>query len=84
MAFAQTGLTKLGNKTGAKQHWDYNAGADTVATVTAAGYFNDVRGMLRVGDRIDLTAAADTAFRVLSVTAVPSTGDVTVAALAFS
>lgn len=84
MAFAKTGLTKLGNITGVKQHWNYNAGADAVATAVAAGYFNDVRGMLRVGDRIDLLAASNAAFRVLTVATVPATGNVTVTAAAFS
>lgn len=90
MALNKTQLSKVGNlnsiagATGSKQLWHYDAGADSVATSVAAGYFNDVRGYLKVGDRIDLVAATQTAFRVLTVTAVPASGNITVAAAAFS
>lgn len=90
MALTKTQLSKVGNLnsvaggTGSKQLWHYDAGADSVATAVAAGYFNDVRGFLKIGDRIDLVAANQTAFRVLTVTAVPPTGNITVAAAAFS
>lgn len=67
-----------------RQMWHYNGGADAVATVVAAGYFNDVRGFLAVGDVIIVVAAANAAFRVLTVATVPATGNVTVAAAAFS
>lgn len=90
MALNKTQLSKVGNLnsvaggSGSKQMWHYDAGADTVATVVAGGYFDGVRGFLKVGDRIDLVAAGQTAFRVLTVTAVPASGNVTVAAAAFS
>lgn len=90
MALDKTQLSKLTNMnpvagaSGSKQAWHYNAGADSVATVVAAGYFNDVRGFLRAGDRIDVVAAANAAFRVLTVAAVPATGNVTVTAAAFA
>ncbi|MFC5374723.1 hypothetical protein ACFPIF_19360 [Brevundimonas faecalis] len=90
MALNKTQLSKVANLnsvaggSGSKQFWHYDAGADSVATATGAGYFNDVRGFLKVGDRIDLVAATQTAFRVLTVTAVPASGNITVAASAFS
>lgn len=90
MALNKTQLSKVANlnpiagAAGSKQMWHYDAGADAVNSVTTAGYFNDVRGYLRVGDRIDLVAAAGAAFRVLKVTAVPKAENVTVAAYAFS
>jgi hypothetical protein len=90
MALNKNQLSKVGNLnsvTGAatsRQIWHYDAGADSVATAVAAGYFNDVRGFLFVGDRIDLVAADGAAFRVLRVTAVPKTGNVTVSAAAFA
>lgn len=90
MALNKNQLSKVSNLnsvTGAaasRQIWHYDAGADSVATAVGAGYFNDVRGYLFAGDVIHLVAAGGTAFRVLTVTAVPKTGNVTVAAAAFS
>lgn len=90
MALNKNQLSKVSNLnsvTGAaasRQIWHYDAGADSVATAVAAGYFNDVRGYLFVGDVIHLVAATGTAFRVLTVTAAPKSGNVTVAAAAFS
>ncbi len=90
MALNKDQLSKVANlhsvagAAGSRQMWHYDAGADTVATTVAAGYFNDVRGFLLVGDRIDVVAAASAAFRVLTVTAAPKTGNVTVSAAAFA
>lgn len=90
MALSKTQLSKVSNLnsvaggSGSKQLWHYNAGADSVATAVAAGYFNDVRSFLKVGDVIHLVAAAQAAFRVLTVTAVPASGNITVTAAAFS
>lgn len=93
MAFAETNLSKISNaKPPAgtnleRQIWHFEAGADAVATVVTAGYFNEARDLLQVGDRIHVVAATESAFRVLKVTAAPkspATGNVTVSALAFS
>lgn len=90
MALNKTQLSKVANLhsvaggTGSRQLWHYDAGADTVAAAVAAGYFNDVRGFLLVGDVIHVVAAASAAFRVLTVTAAPKTGNVTVTAAAFA
>lgn len=91
MALNKNQLSKVSNlnsvtsATASRQIWHYDAGADSVATAVAAGYFNDVRGFLFVGDVIHLVAAGGTAFRVLTVTAVPKIGsNVTVSAAAFS
>jgi len=90
MALNKTQLSKVANlnavagAAGTKQLWHYDAAADSVATAVAAGYFNTARGFLKVGDVIHLVAAAQTAFRVLTVTAVPASGNITVAAAAFS
>ncbi len=90
MALNKTQLSKVANlhsvagASGSRQMWHYDAGADSVATSVAAGYFDDVRGFLLVGDVIHLVAANSAAFRVLTVTAVPKTGNVTVSAAAFS
>lgn len=90
MALNKTQLSKVANlnsvagAAGSKQMWHYHAGADAVTAVVAAGYFNDVRGYLKPGDRIDVVAADGAAFRVLTVGAVPKTGNVTTSAAAFS
>lgn len=90
MALVKDQLSKTGNLNAvsgaprSRQLWHYNGGADAVATVVAAGYFNDVRGFLNVGDLILLVAAGNAAFRALTVTAVPASGNVTVAAAAFA
>jgi hypothetical protein len=63
----------------------YNyADTDAAATIIAAGYFNDARSMLKVNDRIDIMAAWDAVTAngdivEVKVTAVPATGDITVA-----
>lgn len=89
MAYLETQLSKIGELKPApsagvgRQRWHYEAGADDVATVIAAGYFNAARGLLNVGDRIDLVAATGSAIRFLSVTDVPKeSGNVTVEELA--
>lgn len=90
MALNKNQLSKVSNLnsvTGAaasRQIWHYDAGADSVATAVAAGYFNDVRGYLFAGDVIHLVAAGGAAFRVLTVTASPKSGNVTVSAAAFN
>lgn len=90
MALNANQLTKVDNLRSvagaaeSRQLFWYEADDDAVATVVAAGYFNGVRGILNVGDRILVVAANGAAFRVLRVTAVPATGNVTTAALAFS
>lgn len=66
-----------------RSRFHYEAGADAIAAVVAAGYFNGVRGELAVGDRIDVVCNNEADFRVLKVTAVPEgAGNVTTAALA--
>ena len=90
MALVQSQLSKVANLhsvAGApvsRQMWHYNAGANSVATVVANGYFNDVRGYLKVGDVVMVVAANSAAFRVLTLATVPETGNVTVTAAAFS
>ena len=86
MALNKNQLSKVGNLNSvagaatSRQFWHYDGGADNVAAVIAAGYFNEVRGFLGVGDVI--LAVASDGFRVLNVTAVPKTGNVTVGAKA--
>lgn len=90
MALVASQFSKIANlkppvgQLATRQLFHAECGADAVAAVVTNGYFNGVRGELKLGDRIQIVAANETAFRVLKVTAVPATGDVTTAALAFS
>lgn len=62
-------------------NWYNYATADAQATVIAAGYFNDARAKLKVNDCIDVLTVADGVGDRLGliVTAVPASGNVTVA-----
>jgi hypothetical protein len=53
---------------------------DALATVVAAGYFNDARHQLRVGDVIEVAAGigGTPATDSYTVTAAPATGNVTI------
>ena len=88
MALNANQLTKIANLRSvadaaeSRQLFHYEAGADAIAAIAAAGYFNGVRGFLNVGDRIHVVCNTEADFRVLKVTAVPATGNVTTAALA--
>jgi D-arabinose 5-phosphate isomerase GutQ len=50
MAFAHSGLSRLGGNAASQVH-NY-ASADTNATIVANGYFNDAAGQLNKGDVI--------------------------------
>jgi len=85
MSFAETQLSKVAElkpapsaKNG-RQLWHYEGVADTVAAAAAAGYFNDARGLLKVGDRIVVVGDSATDYGILTVTAAPATGNVTTA-----
>lgn len=59
----------------------YAHGVDTMATIITAGYFNNARDKLKVNDVIKLMAVAAGTGNLgeVVVTAVPATGNVTVA-----
>lgn len=57
--------------------------ADAFATVATAGYFNALRGQLKAGDIILLSAASNKGGLYI-VTAAPASGNVTVTAAALS
>lgn len=62
-------------------NWYKYATTDAVATVIAAGYFNNARDKLRVGDVIDAVCAIGGATDRIAmlVATVPVSGNVTVA-----
>lgn len=87
MAYNEANLSKIANAKPAsgqlheRQIWHYEAGADSVAAAAAAGYFNNARELLKVGDRIHVVGASGVTLGFLAVTAAPASGDVTVSTL---
>ena len=84
MAFYHKALTRVATSIradGAQNSQVLYSDSDATATVVAAGYFNEAREKLRVGDIIVATVGigGTPATLVLRVTAVPGTGNVTVA-----
>lgn len=66
---------------GKRVDWMHYATPDAVATVIAAGYFNNARAKLQVNTVIECLCVADGVGDRVSViaTAVPASGNVTVA-----
>ena len=83
MAFKKRNIRKMVDApysaTGFIQHWAY-ADTDAIATMLAAGYFNDMRDRFRSNDILHLSGASDTTgdHVVARVTTAPATGDVLV------
>ena len=85
MAFDKRALSRAATSqyaAGASASMHFLATADAAAAVIAAGYFNDAREMLQVGDivfaSVGIGGTADTL--LLRVTAVPASGNVTTTA----
>jgi len=80
MAFSEAQLTKVhtlkpaSGQQNERGLWFY-AEAATLAAIAAAGYFNDMRGKLQVGDQIIVRATDGLGH--LEVAAAPETGNVT-------
>lgn len=54
MAFKSNLLRAIATLGSGGSHWVYKS-EDTVATVSASGYFTSIRANLRIGDRISVT-----------------------------
>lgn len=78
MALDRTNLQRIGGVN--PQLHIYNAGADTVATVTASGYFNAVTGQLRQGDVIIVLGAGLTTIDNVFVNSATGAATVTTVA----
>lgn len=84
MAYAEKALVRVAQTPVAAVRvltlWLY-ATADAVATVETAGYFNSARARLTKGDQIDASMVIDGSVvaKKYCVTAVPASGDVTIA-----
>lgn len=77
MAFQNKNLSVIAYANGFTL-WHYASGAETLATITATGYFNDVKTLMNIGDVVIINASDNTAIKKINIT----TSDVTTAALA--
>ncbi len=85
MAFEKRALARCATSqhaAGASASMYFHSTADAVAVVLAAGYFNDARDTLSVGDIIFCVAdnGGTSDILMLLVKTVPASGDVTVSA----
>lgn len=83
MALVKAAFTRVSTsvRDGAQSGLHFYSTADTTAAVVTAGYFNDVRDKIKVGDLVLVTAGIGgvPATMVLRFVAVPATGNVTIA-----
>ncbi len=77
MAFQNKNLSVIAYANGFTL-WHYAATSETMATITASGYFNDVKTLMNTGDLVIINASDKTGIRSATVTS----GVVTTAALA--
>lgn len=66
MAFQNKNLSVIAYANGFTL-WHYSAN-ETKATITAAGYFNNVKTLMNVGDIVIICATDGTALRAISAT----------------
>lgn len=76
MAFANKNLSVIAYANGFTL-WHYCGSKETLATISASGYFNDVKTLMNTGDIIIINASDNTA--ILQVTV--SESNITVSAL---
>lgn len=79
MALDATNLFKIGGADPAL--WIYKSGADTAATVTGSGYFNDVTARLHKGDVIAIVGNAVASIDMAIVTSATGAATVTTTAV---
>lgn len=76
MAFQNKNLSVIAYANGFTL-WHY-AASETLATITATGYFNGVKTLMNIGDIIIINASDNTSIRKINITEL----NVTTAALA--
>lgn len=76
MAFQNKNLSVIAYANGFTL-WQYAAN-ETLATIATAGYFNNVKTLMNVGDIVIVNASDDTSIKVIGV----SSGNITLSALA--
>ncbi len=76
MAFQNKNLSVIAYANGFTL-WHYSA-KETLATISATGYFNDVKTLMNIGDVVIINASDNTAIKKINIT---DAGNVTVSAL---
>ena len=66
MAFQNKNLSVIAYANGFTL-WHYSA-AETLATITANGYFNNVKTLMNIGDIIIINASDNTAIKKINIT----------------
>ena len=77
MAFQNKNLSVIAYANGFTL-WHYASSSETMATIAATGYFNDVRTLMNVGDVIIINATDNTAIKKINIT---DNNNVTIATL---
>ncbi len=77
MAFQNKNLSVIAYANGFTL-WHYASVSETIATITATGYFNDVKTLMNIGDVVIINASDNTAIKKINITA----SNVTTSALA--
>lgn len=68
MAFQNKNLSVIAYANGFTL-WHYASSSDTVATISATGYFNDVKTLMNIGDVVIINASDNTTIKKINITA---------------
>ena len=77
MAFQNKNLSVIAYANGFTL-WHYASTTDSVSTISATGYFNDVKTLMNIGDVVIINASDNTSIKKINITA----SNVTTGALA--
>ena len=77
MAFQNKNLSVIAYANGFTL-WHYASTTDSIATISATGYFNDVKTLMNIGDVVIINASDNTSIKKINITA----SNVTTGALA--
>lgn len=67
MAFQNKNLSVIAYANGFTL-WHYASTTETIATISATGYFNDVRTLMNIGDVIIINASDNTSIKKINIT----------------
>lgn len=77
MAFQNKNLSVIAYANGFTL-WHYASTTESIATISATGYFNDVKTLMNIGDVVIINASDNTSIKKINITA----SNVTTGALA--
>lgn len=77
MAFQNKNLSVIAYANGFTL-WHYASTTDSISTISATGYFNDVKTLMNIGDVVIINASDNTSIKKINITA----SNVTTGALA--